>query len=185
MSARCKSRSPQKPLTCWKAKDRHCQQGQNLVHHRSHSLSGEPRTGIVSRVKIQLTTKATHPLQAPLAGLKSSSLWKPLTIWRAKDMHCQQGPNTAYQGSRERQGHTQATKKRYPRYPRVYPCLSLQGSHSPSGEPRTCIISRVKRQLTTEATHQLESRGQTSSAGLKYSSPRKPLTGWRVKDRHC
>src|SRR6267378_2994546 len=160
LSAGSKSSSPWKPLTYWRAKDRHCQQGQNPAHHGSHSQTGEPRTGIVSRVKIQLTMEATHRLesqgQALSAGSKSSSPWKPLTSWRAKDRHCQQGPNPAH-----------------------------HGSHSPTGEPRTGIVSRDQIQLTTEATHSLESQGQALSAGTKSSSPQKPVTSWRAKDRHC
>src|SRR6266404_5530553 len=84
-SAGCKSSSPPKPLTNWRAKDRCHQQGANPAHHRSHSHPGEPRTGIVNRVQIQLTMEATHKLgsqgQALSAGSKSSSPWKPLTNW--------------------------------------------------------------------------------------------------------
>src|SRR6266404_5813826 len=98
-SAGLKSSSPWKPLTVWRAKDRHHQQGPNSAHHGSHSLPGEVRTGIISRVKIQLTTEPTHCLenqgQASSAGLKSSPLQKRLTVWRAKDRHHQQGPNPA------------------------------------------------------------------------------------------
>ncbi len=101
---------------------------------QQHSLSGDPRTGIVSRVQIQLTTEATHTLesqgQALSAGFKSSSPWKPHTIWRAKDRHHQQCPNTAH-----------------------------HGSHSHPGESRIGVVSRVQIQLTTEATHILESQG--------------------------
>src|SRR6266404_3880713 len=43
--------------------DRSHQQGQNPAHHRSHSQTGEPRTHVVSRVKIQLTTEAAHFLK--------------------------------------------------------------------------------------------------------------------------
>src|SRR6266436_3903226 len=104
----------------------------------------------MSRVKIQLTTETTHLLesqgQASSAGLKSSSPQKPLTFWRAKDRHCQQGQNPAH-----------------------------HRSHSLPGEPRTVVVSRVEIQLTTEATHLLDSRGQVLSAGLKSSSPWKPL----------
>src|SRR6266404_2347789 len=93
LSARSKSSSPQKPLTNWRAKDRCRQQSPNPAHHRSHSHPVEPRTGIISRVKIQLTTKATHTLesrgQVLLAGSKSSSPPKLLTFWRAKDRHRQ------------------------------------------------------------------------------------------------
>src|SRR6267378_2837385 len=91
----------------------------------------------VRRVEIQLNTEATHSLesqgQALSTGSKSSPLWKPLTNWRAKDSCHQQGQNLAH-----------------------------HGSHSPTGEARTGIISRVKIQLTTETTHILERQGQAS-----------------------
>src|SRR6266404_5970749 len=129
----------------------HHQQGQNPAHHRSHSQTGEPRTDFVSRVEIQFTMEATHSLESQghtlLAGSKSSSPQKPLTYWRAKDKYHQQGQNPAH-----------------------------QRSHSHPGEQRMHIISRVEIQLTMEATHKLESRGHTSSAGSKLSSPTKPLT---------
>src|SRR6266404_4942294 len=116
-SAGSKSSSAWKPLTYWRAKDRCCQQGPNPAHHKSHSHAGEWRAGVVSRVKIQLTTEAAHQLesqgQALSAGSKSTSLWKTLTGWRAKDRHHQQGPNPAY-----------------------------HGSYSHPGEPRTGVMSR-------------------------------------------
>src|SRR6266404_5120198 len=97
----------------------------------------------------------THQLesqgQSSSAGLKSSSPWKPLTVWRAKDRHHQQGPNSAH-----------------------------HGSNSLPGEPRTGLVSRAKIQLTIEASHSLESQGHTSSAGSKSSSQWKPLTPWRA-----
>ena len=125
-----KSSSPQKPLTNWRGKDRSCQPGPNLAH-RGHSHPGQARTGIISRVQIQLTKEATHQLdrqgQASSAGSISSPPQKPLTNWRGKDRHHQQGPNPAH-----------------------------HESHSHPVEPRTGIISRVQIQLTMEATHQLE-----------------------------
>src|SRR6266404_5100618 len=79
LSAGSKSSSPQNPLTNWRAKDRHCQQGQNPAHHGSHPPTGEPRTAVIRRVKIQLTTEPTHILesqgQPSSAGLKSSLPW--------------------------------------------------------------------------------------------------------------
>ncbi len=141
-----KSNSPQKPLTLWRAKDRCHQQGPNPAHHRSHSHPEEPRTGIVSRVQIQITTEATHSLesqgQALSAESKSTSPQKSLTVWRAEDRHHEQGPNPPH-----------------------------HRSHSPTGEPRTGIMSRVQIHLTTEATHWLESQGQALLAGSKSTSP--------------
>src|SRR6266404_129460 len=150
-SAGFKSSSPQKPLTDWRAKDRHCQQGPNPAHHQSHSHSEEARTGIVSRVQIQLTTEATHFLgrqgQASSAGSKSSSTLKPLTFWTGEDRCHQQGPNPAH-----------------------------HRNHSLPGEPRTGIMSRVQILLTMEATHFLESQGQALSAGPKFSLVPQSLT---------
>jgi len=63
-SAGSKCNSPPKQLTLWRAKDRHYQQGSNAAHHQSHSLPGEPRTGVVSRVQMQLTMETTHFLKS-------------------------------------------------------------------------------------------------------------------------
>src|SRR6266404_6290439 len=63
-SAGSESSSPWKSLTSWRGKDRHHQQGRNPAHHRSHSQTGQARRGIVSRVKIQLTTETTHFLES-------------------------------------------------------------------------------------------------------------------------
>jgi len=135
LSAGSKSSSPQKPLTPWRAKDRHCQQAPNPAHHRSHSPTEGPRAGIISRVENQLAMEATHFLesqgQVSSARLKSSSPWKPLTNWRAKDRQCQQGQNSAH-----------------------------HRSHSHPGETRTGIISSIQIQLTMEATHFLERQKQ-------------------------
>src|SRR6266404_5652546 len=80
---KCNLLKQQQPLTSCRTKDRHCQQGPNPPQHSSHSLSeeprtgivsrepnsahhgshshpGEPKTGVVSRDQIQLTTEATH-----------------------------------------------------------------------------------------------------------------------------
>src|SRR6266404_1912955 len=127
------------------------QQGPNPAHNESHSQTGEPRTCVISRVKIELTKEATHKLESQghtsSAGSKSSLPWKPLTSWRAKNMHHQQGQNPAYHRS----------------------CSLPRG-------PRTHIVSRVQIQPTMEATHSLESQGHTLSAGSKSSSQQKPLT---------
>src|SRR6266404_379409 len=50
---------PRKPLTSWRARN---QQSPHATHQRSHSLSGEPRRDVVSRVQMQLTSEATHEL---------------------------------------------------------------------------------------------------------------------------
>jgi len=204
-SAGSKYSSPQKPLTNWRAKDEHHQQGQNPAHHRSHSHSGEPRTGIVSRVKIQLTTEATHQLdsqgQALSAGSKSSSPQKPLTSWRPKDrchrrVKVQLTTEATHQLESQGQALSAGLKSSSSQKPltnwRAEDRCHQQGqnpahdgSHSLAGELRAGIVSRVKIQLTTEPTHSLESQRQALSAGSKSSSPQKPLTSWRAKDRHC
>ena len=56
------SKAPQ-PLTPWRGKDRHCQQARNTERHHSHSHTGEPRTGIVSRLETQQGNTATHILE--------------------------------------------------------------------------------------------------------------------------
>ncbi len=84
---------------------------------------------------------------------------------------------------------------------------TYHGSHSPTEETKTGVVSRVEMQLIKEATDFLESReqalsrtqmqltlqaahklnrqGGALSAWSKCSSPQKPLTGWRDKDKHC
>ncbi len=101
-----KSSSPWKSLTNWRTK---LSAEPNPAHHQSHSLSKEPKTCVISRVQIQLATKAAHYLesQGPLlsAGSKSNSPLKPLTVWRAKESCHQQGPNTSHY-----QSHSQAAE---------------------------------------------------------------------------
>ena len=93
--------------------------------------------------------------QASSAGFKHSKAQQPLTNWSTEDRHHQQSSKTA-----------------------------RHSSHSPTGEQRTGIISRLGTQKGTAATHKLEGRGQTSSAVLKHSKAQQPLTNWRVEDRH-
>jgi hypothetical protein len=127
------SKAPQ-PLTPWRAKDRHHQQATIAARHHSHSQTGEPRTGIISRLQLQQGTTATHILecqgQASSAGYNCSKAPQPLTSWRTKDRH-----------------HQQAT------------IAAKHHSHSHPGEPRTGIISRLELQQGTTATHKLESQG--------------------------
>src|SRR6266404_5605631 len=122
----------------------------------THSLKSQGQA--LSAAPIQLTMEATHSLESQGQVLsiasKSSSPQKPLTHWRAKDRHHQQDPNPAH-----------------------------HRNHAQTGKPRTDIISSTQIQLTTEATHSLESQGQASSAVSKSSSPQKPLTPCRAKDR--
>src|SRR6266404_498150 len=73
LSAGSKSSSPPKPLTLWRAKHRHHQQGPNPAHQEGHSPPGEPSTGIVSSVQIQLTSKATHSLESQAQVLSARS----------------------------------------------------------------------------------------------------------------
>ena len=63
------------PLTDWRAKDRHHQQVKSARSHHSHSLPGEPRTGIISRLELQQGNTATHRLesQKQASSTKSSA----------------------------------------------------------------------------------------------------------------
>src|SRR6266702_4537932 len=107
---------------------------------------------------MQRATAATHYLesrgQASSATLIPSEPRQPLTSWRAKDRRRQQPSNQA-----------------------------SYGNHSLPGEPRTGVVSSLETQRATAATHLLERRGQASSAALKRSKPRQPLTSWRAEDR--
>src|SRR6266702_927298 len=148
-SAAFKPSEPRQPLTDWRAEDRRRQQPLNPASHGSHSRTGEPRTGVVSSLQTQRATAATHFLesrgQASSAAFKPSEPRQPLTSWRAEDRGRQQPSNPA-----------------------------SHGSHSPTGEPRTGVVSSLETQRATAATHELESRGQASSAALKPSEPRQP-----------
>jgi len=59
-SAGFKFSSTRRPLTNWITDNRCCQQGPKPAHHGSHSLSGEPRIGVVGGAQIQFETMATH-----------------------------------------------------------------------------------------------------------------------------
>ena len=52
-----------KPLTNWRAKDRHDQQARIAARCYNHSLPGEPRSGMTSRLELQQGIKATHSLK--------------------------------------------------------------------------------------------------------------------------
>ena len=88
-----------------------------------------------------------------LANLKHNKTQQSLTLWRANDRDYQQLKNTV-----------------------------SYSSHSPTGEPRTAIVSRLRTQQDTAATHSLKNQGQTLLAALKYSKPQQPLTNWRAKE---
>ena len=90
---------------------------------------------MISKLKLQQGTTATHLLesqgQKSSAGYNCSKATQPLTNWTAKDRHDQQVKISA-----------------------------RHHSHSPPEEPRTGMISRLKLQQGTTATHLLESQGQ-------------------------
>src|SRR6266702_2468732 len=115
-SAGYKRSNARQPLTSWRADDRRRQRARNATTHGSHTLPGEPTTGLVSELETQQRTAATHFLesrrQASSAGLKRSHAWQPLTFWRAEDRRHQRARNAA-----------------------------THGRHSQSGEPSTGVVS--------------------------------------------
>ena len=137
----------------------HDQKARIEARHHSHSHPGEPRTGMIRRLELQQGTTATHRLKSQeqvwSAGYNCSKAPHPLTDWRAKDRHDQQ--------------------VRIP---------ARHHSHSPTGEPRTGMISRLDFQQGTTATNQLVSQGQAWSAGQNCSKVPQSLTSWRAKDMH-
>ena len=52
------------PLTHWRAKEGHDQQARTAARHHNHSLSGETRTGMISRLEFQQGITATHILES-------------------------------------------------------------------------------------------------------------------------
>ena len=145
------------PLTVWRAKDRQHQQVWNTARCWSHSLPGEPRTGIISRLEKQQDTEATHSLKSQ--GQASSTGWK---CSKAHSHSLPGEPGTSIVSRLETQ----------------------QTSHLPTGEPSISAVSQLEIQLSTTATYMLESQGQVSSAGLKHSRTLQPPTFWRAKDKH-
>ena len=67
------SKAPQL-LTYWSAKDRHDQQDRIAARHHSHPQTGEPRTGMISRLELQQDTTATHILRARTGMISSLEL---------------------------------------------------------------------------------------------------------------
>src|SRR6266702_618696 len=129
-----------------------------LVHHRTEVLIRLHSTkNSDSNARRTITPAVALHLesqgQPSSAGSKPSEATQPLTLWRAKDSRRQQARNPA-----------------------------SHRNHSPTGEPRTVVVSRLETQRGTVATHFLESQGQPSSAGSKPSEPPQPLTLWRAED---
>ena len=161
-------------LTFWRAKDNHFQQAWKQSKP-SHSPSGEPRTTIFSRLENK-TSPVTHKLknqgQPFSAGLKTKQA-QSLTNWRAKDtfsagLKIKQAQSLT--SWRAKDNHFQQTWKQ------------SKPSHSPAGEPRTAIFSRLENKASP-VTHLLESQVQPFSAGFK-TKQAQSLTNWRAKHNH-
>ena len=139
--------------------DRHHQQASIAAMHHSHSLPGEPKTGIISRLELEQCTTATHKLdsqgQTSSAGENCSKKLQSLTFWTTKNRYCQQAK-----------------------------IVLRHHSHSPTRKPKMGIISWPELQQCTTATHSLESQGQASSVGYNLSKAQWLLTNWRAKDRN-
>ncbi|KAI9447335.1 hypothetical protein BJY52DRAFT_1228307 [Lactarius psammicola] len=187
-SAGLKRSEARQPLTNWRAEDRRRQQARNAARHGSHSPTGEPRTGVVSRLETQRGTAATHFLesrgQASSAGLKRSEARQPLTNWRSEDrrrvvsrLETQRG--TAATHILESRG--QASSAGLKRSEARQPLTNWRAKDR--RQPRTGVVSSLETQRGTAATHQLESQGQASSAGLNaarhgsHSPTGEPRTG--------
>ncbi len=153
-SAGLKRSQARQPLTSWRAEVRRRQRALNAARHGSHSRPGESRSGVVNELETQPGTAATHVLES--RGQVSSASLK-----RSK--------------ARQPLTNWRAEVRRLQR--------ASHSSHSRTGEPRSGVISGLETQPGTAATHVLESQGQASSAGLKSSEARQPLTSWRAEVR--
>src|SRR6266702_2194266 len=179
-SAGLKHSKSQQPLTLWRAEDSRRQQARKTARHSSDSLSGEPRTVIVSRLEKQRGTAATHALesrgQPSSAGSKPSEAPHPLTYWRAENSCRQQAQNPARHRS-----HSRAGEPRTAVVSRLKTQRGIAATHDLESRGQA-VVSRLETQRGTAATHFLESRGQPSSAGSKPSKAPQPLTSWRAED---
>ena len=151
MSAGLKHTKAQQPLTSWRAKNRHCQQDWNTPRHSSHSHPGEPRTGIVSRIKTHQGTAATHFLESQGQALSAR-------------LETHQG--TAATHKLESQGQALSADLKHIRH----------SSHSQAEELRTGIVSRLDTQQPMTATHCLESQQWASLVSFKHSEAWQSLT---------
>src|SRR6266404_4859398 len=116
------------PLTRWRPEDRNRQQDPNVTHHNSHSLSGGPRTSLISMYKY-------------------SSPRKPLTFWRAEDKRRQYGPNPGHHThSLQCRGHALST----------WSICGTPGKPLTCWTGGTVVVSKYQLQVTKEATHSLE-----------------------------
>ena len=126
--------------------------------HQNHSLSGEPRIGLVSRLRTQgittthLLESQGHTLSAPL---KHSKVSQSLTHWRVNGRHCKQARN-----------------------------MARHNSHSPTGESRTGIISKLETQQGQQPLTDWRAKDKHCQQA-RNNETSQPLTCWRIKDRHC
>ena len=147
-------------LTSWEARGRSCEQAKNIGRNHSHSLSEEPRPAIVNRVRY------SNAPETYFLGSQGQAL-------SAGQKQTQQGAIITHQLLGQGQALSAGSKQ------------SRAPQHSPSGEPKTGIVSRLESPQGTSATYWLENQGWALSVGWKHSKAPQPLTYWRVKDRHC
>ena len=154
-SAGLKDSKAKQPPTTWRAENRHHQQVWNTARHCSHSLSGEQRTVIISRLETQQGTATTHFLESrSSAGLEHNKVQKSLTSWRAEDRHHQLAWNTA-----------------------------RHSSHSPTGEQRTGIISWLEHRKAQQPLTFWRAEDRHHQQAWN-SNAHQSLTSWRAEDRH-
>lgn len=142
LSASSKHSEIHQPLTCYRDKKQVASVVWHIAKHASHSLSEEPRIGVINRLELYQGMLATHYLksqeQVLLAEWKHSKECQPLTPWKVKYSCDQQTWE-----------------------------IAKHASHSQTENPRTDIVSRLQAQQSIAVTHQLMSQKQTLSAGLK------------------
>ena len=127
-------------LTSWRVKNKDFQQAKIAERYHSHSQTGEPRTGIISRLEMQQGTTSHSQTGEPRMGIISR-------------LELQQGTTTTHILKYQGQASSEARN------------AARNHSHSHPGEPRTGIMSRLELQQAITATYILESQGHAPLAG--------------------
>jgi hypothetical protein len=152
-----------------KLKSQCCHQAENTERHDSHSLPGEPRTGIISRLKTQPDMATTHILksqgQVSSVGLKYSGA-------TTHSLESQEQASSA--GLKHSKAWHSLPRKAGTVVSRLKTQKGTAVTHSLKSQGQ--VLSTCLKHRGTAATHKLESGGQVLSESSKHREAWQPLT---------